>query len=138
MEIVMPRAFSSGALSIWSKAEASLRLGNLSCSTFVMAAVTVVLPWSMWPMVPMLTCGLVRSNLALAIWPVSFSAGLRLDDGWSLGQGWVSWRGLLAPDLRDDLLRHVAGHLGVGVELHAVARPALRLRPEVADVAEHL
>jgi hypothetical protein len=26
----------------------------------------VVLPWSMCPMVPMLTCGLVRSNLAFA------------------------------------------------------------------------
>jgi hypothetical protein len=47
MEIVMPRAFSSGALSIESKAEASLRVGYLSCSTLVMAAVSVVLPWSM-------------------------------------------------------------------------------------------
>src|SRR4051794_36132085 len=62
----MPRAFSSGALSIWSKADASLRSGYLSCSTLVIAAVSVVLPWSMCPMVPMLTCGLVRSNLALA------------------------------------------------------------------------
>src|SRR3712207_729673 len=62
----MPRAFSSGALSIWSKADASLRFGYLSCSTLVIAAVSVVLPWSMCPMVPMLTCGLVRSNLALA------------------------------------------------------------------------
>jgi hypothetical protein len=25
------------------------------------------LPWSMWPIVPMLTCGLVRSNFFLAI-----------------------------------------------------------------------
>src|SRR4051794_5538000 len=40
--------------------------------------------------------------------------------------------------LSDDLLRHVLRNLGVGVELHAVARPALRLGPEVADVAEHL
>src|SRR5919112_33935 len=66
MEIVMPRAFSSGALSIWSNAEASLRFGYLSCRTLVIAAVSVVFPWSMCPMVPMLTCGLVRSNLALA------------------------------------------------------------------------
>jgi hypothetical protein len=36
-----------GALSIWSKAEASLRFGYASCSTLVMAAVSVVLPWSM-------------------------------------------------------------------------------------------
>ena len=31
-----------------------------------MAAVSVVLPWSMWPIVPMLTCGLVRSNFFFA------------------------------------------------------------------------
>ena len=62
----MPRAFSSGALSIWSNADASLRFGYLSCRTLVIAAVSVVFPWSMCPMVPMLTCGLVRSNLALA------------------------------------------------------------------------
>ena len=33
-----------------------------------MAAVRLVLPWSMWPIVPMLTWGLVRSNFFLAIW----------------------------------------------------------------------
>src|ERR671917_533388 len=66
MEIVMPRWRSSGALSIWSNADTAFRSGNLSCSTLVIAAVSVVLPWSMCPMVPMLTCGLVRSNLALA------------------------------------------------------------------------
>jgi hypothetical protein len=31
----------------------------------------VVFPWSMWPMVPMLTCGFVRSNLAFATWTSS-------------------------------------------------------------------
>src|ERR1043165_9434387 len=45
---------------------------------------------------------------------------------------------LLAGGLGDDLLGHVRRHLGVRVELHAVARPALGLRPQVADVAEHL
>lgn len=40
--MVMPRAFSSGALSIWSKAT-SLLLPS-SASTLVMAAVSVVLP----------------------------------------------------------------------------------------------
>src|SRR5919112_504511 len=64
--MVMPRWRSSGALSIWSNADAWLSVGYLSCSTLVIAAVSVVLPWSMCPMVPMLTCGLVRSNLALA------------------------------------------------------------------------
>ena len=31
------------------------------------AAVKVVLPWSTWPIVPMLTCGLVLSNFSFAI-----------------------------------------------------------------------
>ena len=37
-----------------------------------MAPVSVVLPWSMWPIVPTLTCGFVRVNTSLAIC-VSFS-----------------------------------------------------------------
>src|SRR6185312_1280794 len=37
---------------------------------FVIAAVRVVLPWSTWPIVPTLTCGLVLSYFCLAI--VSF------------------------------------------------------------------
>jgi hypothetical protein len=43
----MPRWRSSGALSIWSKGVKGLMSGYLSCSTLVMAAVSVVLPWSM-------------------------------------------------------------------------------------------
>src|SRR5688572_30476048 len=39
----------------------------LSAATFVSAAVRVVLPWSMWPIVPTLTCGLDRSNFSFAI-----------------------------------------------------------------------
>src|SRR5712691_5859976 len=39
----------------------------LSADTFVSAAVNVVLPWSMWPMVPTFTCGLLRSNFSLAM-----------------------------------------------------------------------
>src|ERR1700687_2890142 len=39
----------------------------LSADTLVSAAVRVVLPWSMWPMVPTLTCGLLRSNFSLAM-----------------------------------------------------------------------
>ena len=42
-------------------------LPNLSAEIFVRAAVVVVLPWSTWPMVPTFTCGLVRSNFALAM-----------------------------------------------------------------------
>src|SRR6266850_8315167 len=45
------------------------------CSTFVIAAVKVVLPWSMCPIVPMFTCGFVRSYLALAIPLPPFARG---------------------------------------------------------------
>ena len=63
--MVMPRAFSSGAASIWSYALASPP--NSLLSTVVIAAVSVVLPWSTWPIVPTFTWGLVRSNLPFAI-----------------------------------------------------------------------
>src|SRR5207237_9687815 len=65
MEMVMPRAFSSGAESMESKGRNSA--SPLSDSTLVMAAVRVVLPWSMCPIVPTLTCGLVLSNFFLAM-----------------------------------------------------------------------
>src|SRR5512134_1938648 len=61
----MPRARSSGALSIWSYALNSPPC--FSAITFVNAAVSVVLPWSTCPIVPTFTCGLLRSNFALAI-----------------------------------------------------------------------
>ena len=57
----MPRSRSSGALSISSKLVYVVD-GSWSCSTFVIAAVSVVFPWSMWPIVPMFRCGFVRSN----------------------------------------------------------------------------
>src|ERR1041385_5562156 len=64
--IVMPRWRSSGALSIASKSVASVFVPE-SARTLVIAAVSVVFPWSMWPIVPTLTCGLVRSNFCFAI-----------------------------------------------------------------------
>src|SRR5580658_950359 len=66
MAMVMPRAFSSGALSIWSNG-VKATFGLCSCSTLVIAAVSVVLPWSMCPIVPTLTWGFVRSNFCLPI-----------------------------------------------------------------------
>src|SRR5215469_15421596 len=66
MAMVMPRSRSSGALSIWSKAT-YLLLALALASTLVMAAVNVVLPWSMWPMVPTFTCGFVLSNFFFAM-----------------------------------------------------------------------
>src|SRR5262245_61103499 len=44
----------------------------LSAATFVSAAVSVVLPWSMCPIVPTFTCGLLRSNFSLAMFYASF------------------------------------------------------------------
>src|ERR1044071_4166971 len=102
-------------------------------------------------MVPMLTCGLVRSNFAFAtgvlLWPDhSFSPGTPIRRSGlcrllvhvrpSTGRTCLNASG--ASGLSDDLLRHVRGNLGVGVEQHAVASPAGSLRPQVADVAEHL
>src|SRR5438045_4964665 len=63
--MVIPRSFSSGALSIESKARNSAP--PLSERVLVIAAVSVVLPWSMCPIVPTFTCGLVRSNFFFAI-----------------------------------------------------------------------
>src|SRR5688500_13998507 len=59
----MPRAFSSGAASIWSYALNSPP--KRSAPIFVSAAVSVVLPWSTWPIVPTFTCGFLRSNFSL-------------------------------------------------------------------------
>src|SRR3712207_3333771 len=138
----MPRAFSSGALSIWSKADASLRSGYLSCSTLVIAAVSVVLPWSMCPMVPMLTCGLVRSNLALATGFLSSWCRSRARTlgwaCWGAGRGRTPPGRSLAGRLGDDLLGDVLRDLGVRVEHHGVARPPLGAAAQVVHVDEHL
>src|SRR6185503_11232558 len=69
----MPRAFSSGALSIWSNAVNLPR--PLAAWTFVIAAVSVVLPWSTWPIVPMLTCGLLRMNFSFDMTPLDSGSG---------------------------------------------------------------
>jgi len=61
----MPRSRSSGALSIVSKARYSAF--PLRARYFEIAAVRLVLPWSMCPIVPMLTCGFDRSNFPFAI-----------------------------------------------------------------------
>ncbi len=60
---MIPRSRSSGALSIWSYAmnDAS----PCAAATLVIAAVSVVFPWSTCPMVPTFTCGLLRSNFSL-------------------------------------------------------------------------
>src|SRR3990172_2724196 len=49
--IVIPRSRSSGALSIDPKSRTATFL-SFVCSTFVIADVSVVLPWSFWPAAP--------------------------------------------------------------------------------------
>src|SRR5918992_4081168 len=109
----MPRCFSSGALSIWSKATSRFAgsSGTVLARTLVIAAVRVVLPWSTWPMVPTFRCGLVLSKTPLDI---RFLLSLRY------------------------LGRDALGHLGVVVELHGEGGPPLGLAPHGGRVPEHL
>src|SRR5215469_5174281 len=71
--MVIPRSRSSGALSIVSNAR-NATFGFVLASTLVIAAVSVVLPWSMCPIVPTFTCGLLRTNFCFAM---SFGAPLQ-------------------------------------------------------------
>src|SRR5215471_3379764 len=111
----MPRSRSSGALSIWSYARNFAKF--FFASTFVIAAVSVVFPWSTCPIVPMFRCGLFRTNfsLAMASFPLS-SASHALDYG----------------------LGDVGGDRGVARELHRVRRPALGHGTDIGRVAEHV
>src|SRR5574341_1816523 len=124
MAMVMPRSRSSGALSIWSKG-VKATFGLPTERTLVMAAVRVVFPWSMCPMVPTFMCSLVRSNLALAMAGSSSAS-------WALAS-----RGAPAHP-GDDLLGDARGDGLVPRELHGVGRPALRGRAQVRGVTEHL
>src|SRR5450756_2575865 len=128
----MPRAFSSGALSIESNDRYTASPRN--DSTFVIAAVSVVLPWSMCPIVPTFTCGFFRSNLFFAIcWDYLLSRGQRLSSlgaGSLAGQFWLAQ----APAAESESFRLGSAPLGhrcwrllVVVELHRVARSTLGL-----------
>src|SRR5512133_2853848 len=94
----------------------------------VIAAVSVVFPWSTCPMVPTFTCGLLRSNFSLPM--ISLSS---LETAALLRAGGGS-----ALRLRDDGLRDAVRDLRVVRELHGVGGAALRLRAEVRRVPEHL
>src|SRR5689334_17489372 len=119
--MVMPRSRSSGALSIVSKARYSA--SPYRARYFVIAAVRLVLPWSMWPIVPMFTCGLVRSNFFLAIADCSLAPRPS---------------GRLDLRLLDEFRGQRGRNLGVVTEFHRRRRPTLGHRPQVRDVAEHL
>src|SRR5262245_31820765 len=70
-----------------------------SASTARMAAVSVVLPWSMCPIVPTLTCGLVLVKVSLAI-AQRLSASLLLSDSTPFGIPVVHRRELAQPPHR--------------------------------------
>src|SRR5215211_5323517 len=109
-----------------------------SDSTFVIAAVSVVLPWSMCPIVPTLTCGLLRSNFSFATPNYPFLKVLCGPEGPNLrnilpldeplASRWPAARALrggpdgLARPVLDDLLRDARGDLVVPIELHRVGR----------------
>src|SRR4028118_1561018 len=120
----MPRWRSSGALSIWSKATSRLAgsPGTAFARVLVMAAVSVVLPWSTWPMVPTFRCGLFLSNFPLDIW-------VFLSCSSSAGRG-LAFLG----DLLGDALRH----LFVVIELHGEGGAPLGLGAHGGRVTEHL
>src|SRR5579864_8893815 len=96
----------------------------------------------MCPMVPMLTCGLVRWNFAFATGFSSLRSGpprwVWSVSGFLMPVARCGVLPLLAARLGDDLLGDARGHFGVRVELHAVVRPTLRLGTQVTDVTEHL
>src|SRR5215208_6848757 len=85
-------------------------------------------------MVPMFTCGLVRSNFALATVGSSWCGCYLTRVAFTCAED--PW--LLAADLLDDLVGDVRGNLGVRVELHRVRRLTGGLGPQVANVPEHL
>src|SRR5882672_777223 len=119
--IVIPRSRSSGALSIVSKARYSPP--PFRWRYFVIAAVRLVLPWSMWPIVPILTCGLVRSNFFLAI---------------VIAPWLLPLRGRLDLRLLNELRGQAGRDLCVVTELHRRRRSTLGHAPQVRYVAEHL
>src|SRR5882762_6835938 len=84
----------------------------LSADTLVSADVSVVLPWSTWPIVPTFTWGLLRSNLAFAI--------------------------ALAFHFRNDFFCLCLRNFLIVTELHRVDRAALAHGPQRRRVAEHL
>src|SRR5215212_2708630 len=90
-----------------------------SDATFVNAAVSVVFPWSMCPMVPTLTCGFDRSN---------FSFAIVCSSSWTFVSGRFTNRPTgLRPPLYpcDHFLADVLRGLLVAVEVHAVGGASL-------------
>src|SRR5260370_40285610 len=128
--MVIPRSRSSGALSIESKARKATS-GLCLLSTLVIAAVNVVLPWSMCPIVPMFTCGLLRSNFSFAISPSAPQIKVHLTPDKTPVL-------LLAPVLLDDFFGKRRRQLRIMRKVHGKRRAALRAAAQIRGVTEHL
>src|SRR6185436_7896960 len=94
----------------------------LSALIFVKAAVNVVFPWSTCPIVPIFTCGFLRSYFAFAIPQLLLN---------SVVSRWFTGPPLFAAILGDDGLRDLLRDLLISIEFHAVRGPALRARAKV-------
>src|SRR5262245_37327303 len=141
MAIVMPRSRSSGALSI----ESNARYLAPPCvaSTLVIAAVSVVLPWSMCPIVPTFTCGLLRTNFCFAIASCPLCSASRemshCPRALRLSADMLPALLPLCPHhlarrLRLNLLGDAAWHLGVMRELHRIGGAPAGCRAQIVDV----
>src|SRR5437870_3707228 len=134
MAIVIPRAFSSGALSIESNAR-YFTLGFAFDSTLVIAAVSVVFPWSMCPIVPTFMCGLDRSNFSLAIAPHIVMSFFQFPAPESKGAILSGYGSPLNSGYH--LVLNISGRLFIPQEVHRIRRPPLRAGPQLGGVAEH-
>src|SRR5579872_2303285 len=75
----------------------------------VIAAVRLVLPWSTWPIVPMLTCGLLRSNFAFPMElysPESLARDIDLHTRF-IGKEWREQTNSLYRAILPDPLAHI-------------------------------
>src|SRR5438270_12701629 len=128
--MVMPRSRSSGALSIWSKA--TNVAVPLAARIFVMAAVSVVLPWSTWPIVPTFTCGLLRSNFSFAMLLFSVPRS-----SLSVHEERTTENFFLSCNLGNHFVGHALRRRLVCRELHRVAGATLRHRSQLRGVPKH-
>src|SRR6185437_5802339 len=126
--MVIPRSRSSGALSIESNARNDT-FGLFFDSTLVIAAVNVVFPWSMCPIVPTFTCGLTLSNFSFAI--CRPPAQRAVIGPWILGFQCLAGR---APDY---FFGHRSRRLFVMRKMHRKTAAALCTAANLCGIAKH-
>src|SRR5579859_732637 len=78
----------------------------------------------MCPIVPMLMCGLVRSNFSFAIF-------------YALETPWFRLLGYFALDPADNFLGQTLRHFLVSGEVHGETSAALRTRTKIGRITEH-